>query len=563
MRSHWGSQRSARVDSAALPAAETRSELGTLGAVPIADGRTRFAVWAPAADSVAVRVRQEDHVLAARDGGMWEGEPAVSAGADYLYVLAGEHAAADPCSRFQPEGIRGPSRIVDLSSFSWTDQGWQGVPLDELVIYELHVGTFSAEGTFDGVIPYLAGLRDLGVTAIELMPVATFPGSRGWGYDGVYTYAPHPTYGGPEGLARLVDAAHATGLGVLLDVVYNHIGPGSGAIAAFGPYFTDRNPTFWGPAMNYDGEGAKGVREWAIQNACMWVRDYHVDGLRLDATHAVFDESPRHVLAELADRVRAERASFGTYPAQTRDTFPATSTPGFAGPPTQGRGVALVTSEMGGEDLRPIEEWGHDAQWADGLHHEVHVLLTGERDGYYAGFGSGAGLVRHLGRRPAERLIVCSQNHDQVGNRALGDRPVADELRIRAMVTLFAPQTPLIFMGEEYGERHPFQFFTDHIDPAIAEATRQGRRTEFSAFTAFSGEELPDPQDPETFERSRLSHEGDPILTELYRELLALRRELPRESEASWDEATRTLTVRRGDVTLVADFARKTAELRR
>jgi maltooligosyltrehalose trehalohydrolase len=534
-----------------------------LGAVPLEEGLVEFRVWGPAAESVSVRVDGQEHELAESGDGVWEAEVGCSAGVDYLYVLDGRHAWPDPCSRSQPDGITGASRVVDPARFEWTVASWEGLSLEGLSVYELHVGTFSAEGSFDGVIPYLAGLRELGVTAIELMPVATFPGERGWGYDGVYAYAPHAAYGGPDGLARLVDAAHGAGLGVLLDVVYNHVGPGSEAIAAFGPYFTDRHETFWGAAMNYDGEDAEGVREWAIQNACMWVRDYHVDGLRLDATHAIFDESPRHVLAELADRVRVERPRFGTHPAQTRDKIPATSPPGLAGPPTQGWGVALVIAEMGGEDLRPIEEWGHDAQWADELHHELHVLLTGERDGYYAGFGSGAGLVRQLERRPAERLVVCSQNHDQVGNRALGDRPTADELRIRAMVTLFAPQTPLIFMGEEYGERRPFQFFTDHIDPAIADATREGRRREFASFTAFSSEEIPDPQDPETFERSKLSREGDPALTELYRELLALRRELPREAEASWDEATRTLTARRGDVTLVADFARKTAELHR
>jgi maltooligosyltrehalose trehalohydrolase len=494
-----------------------------LGAVLSEDGLVDFRVWAPAAGAVAVRIVGGDHELAEAGDGMWEGEVACDAGADYLYVIDGADAWPDPCSRFQPHGVRGPSQVVDPGRFAWSDEGWSGVALEDLVVYELHVGTFSAEGTCDGVIPHLAGLRELGVTAIELMPVATFPGNRGWGYDGLYTYAPHPAYGGPEELARLVDAAHTAGLGVLLDVVYNHVGPGSEAIAALGPYFTDRYETFWGAAMNY---AEPGVREWAIQNAAMWVRDYHVDGLRLDATHAVFDDSPRHVLAELAERVDA-----------------------------------LVISEAAPGDLRPIEEWGHDAQWADELHHELHVLLTGERDGYYAAYGSGPGLAYQLERQPAPRLVVCSQNHDQVGNRALGDRPAADELRLRALVTLLAPQTPLLFMGEEYGERRPFQFFTDHVDPAIAEATRRGRREEFAAFTAFSGDEIPDPQDPATFERSKLSHEGDPDLRELYRELLALRRELPREAEATWDE--QTLTVRRDDVTLVADFANKTAELHR
>ncbi len=524
-----------------------------------------FRVWAPRSGSVAVRVRGSDHELADMGGGVWSAQVPADAGDDYLYVLNGEAAWPDPCSREQPSGVRGPSRVVDPRCFRWTDGGWAGLSLEELVVYELHVGTFSGAGTFDGVVPYLADLRELGVTAIELMPVATFPGKRGWGYDGLYAYAPHPVYGGPDGLARLVDAAHAHGLGVILDVVYNHVGPGSEALAAFGPYFTDRYETFWGPAMNYDGDGSEGVREWAIQNACMWVRDYHVDGLRLDATHAVFDASPRHVLAELADRARAARAAFDAESTRTRMPSSGTSPAGSAGPPTLGwgRGPAppLIISEMEPGDLRPIEVWGHDAQWADGLHHQLHALLTDERDGYYAQYGSGAGLARELERQQAERFVVCSQNHDQVGNRAFGDRPAADELRLRALVTLFAPQTPLIFMGEEYGERNPFQFFTDHIDPDVAEATRSGRRDEFAAFVAFGGEDIPDPQALETFERSRLSRQGDLELRRLYGELLTLRRELPREAQASWNEEARTLTVRRGDVTLVADFAHKTAEL--
>jgi maltooligosyltrehalose trehalohydrolase len=496
-----------------------------LGAVPV-DGATRFRVWAPEAPSVRVL----GHELDRGDDGVWEGELDAPAGTDYRFAVDGSEWP-DPCSRFQPEGVRGPSRVVDTGAFRWTDDGWPGLTLDELAIYELHVGAFSDEGTFDGVIPYLDGLRELGVTAIELMPVATFPGDRGWGYDGVYISAPHPAYGGPEGLARLVDAAHAAGLGVILDVVYNHVGPGSEAIAAFGPYFTDRHETFWGQAIDYS---RRGVRDWAIENACLWVRDYHVDGLRLDAVHAVFDDSPRHVLAELADRVREESPR------------------------------ALVISEMGVDDLRPIEEWGHDAQWSDGLHHELHVLLTGERDGYYEPFGSLRGLAARLERREPERFVVYAQNHDQVGNRAVGDRLSREQLRVAAACVLFAPETPLLFMGEEYGERRPFQFFTDHVDPAIAEATREGRRHEFERFSAFRGEDVPDPQDPATFERSKLdrSH-GDEELRALHRELLALRRELPREAEVALDEEARTLTVRRGGVELRADFANATVELRR
>ena len=495
-----------------------------LGAVPVTGG-TCFRVWAPNARSVAVLGRE----LERGEDGVWEAELDLPPGTDYRFTVDGAEWP-DPCSRFQPDGVRGPSRVVDAGTFEWSDGGWSGVPLEELVIYELHVGTFSDDGTFDGVIPHLDGLRELGVTAIELMPVATFPGDRGWGYDGLYTYAPHPAYGGPDGLARLVDAAHAAGLGVLLDVVYNHVGPGSEAIAAFGPYFTDRHQTFWGEAIDYS---QRGVREWAIQNACQWVRDYHVDGLRLDAVHAILDDSPQHVLAELAERVRGENAR------------------------------ALVISEMGTDDYRPIEEWGHDAQWVDRFHHELHVLLTGEREGYYEHHGSVAGLKREYEREPAERLVICDQNHDQVGNRAVGDRLPRELLRVAAACVLFAPQTPLLFMGEEYGEQHPFQFFTDHVDPAIAEATREGRKREFERFAAFAGEDVPDPQDPATFERSKLDRSGgDEELRAFYTRLLALRRELPHEVEVEADEQARRLTVRRGRAELRADFANSTVELR-
>jgi len=488
------------------------------------EGGVEFRVWAPAAREVAVRARGREHRLEPEDEGLFASLVDARAGDDYHLVLDGT-ALPDPCSRSQPQGVRGPSRVVEPPHGSLL-----GVPLDELVLYELHVGAFSPSGTFDGVVKRLPELRELGITAIEVMPIATFPGRRNWGYDGVYAYAPHAVYGGPDGFARLVDAAHAVGLGVILDVVYNHVGPGSEAIAAFGPYFTDRHSTFWGDAIDYS---QRGVREWAIQNAEMWVRDYGVDGLRLDATHAIVDDSRPHVLAELAERVRGidERA--------------------------------LVIAEMETGDLRPTEEWGFDAQWADELHHLLHVLLTGEQEGYYGDYrASVAQLARQLERTPPEQLVVCSQNHDQVGNRAFGDRPSTDELRIRAATVLFAPQTPLLFMGEEYGERRPFQYFTDHIDPEIAEATRKGRREEFARFSAFSGEEVPDPQDPATFERSTLRpQDGDPELRSLYAELLALRRRLPRRLEVDADEAARTLCVRRGGAELRLDFAKRTVDL--
>ncbi|HSL66245.1 MAG TPA: alpha-amylase family glycosyl hydrolase [Gaiellaceae bacterium] len=493
------------------------------GAVPVEDGLVAFRVWAPAASTVAVRLDGVDHPLEPAGDGVHEGRVAARPGADYRYVLDGGEPLADPWSRFQPEGVLGPSRVLDTGGFVWSDGAWEGLALDELVLYELHVGTFTEEGTFEAAIPHLAELAELGVTAIELMPVATFPGDRGWGYDGVYASAPHPAYGGPEGLVRLVDAAHAAGLGVILDVVYNHLGPGGDAFSQFGPFFTDAHHTFWGDAIDY---AQPAVREWAIQNACSWVRDYHVDGLRLDATHAVFDDGPRHVLAELADRVHGESPR------------------------------ALVISEMETGDLRPIEEWGHDAQWADEFHHEQHVLLTGEREGYYADYrGSVAALARQLLRRPAERLVFCTQNHDQVGNRAFGDRPPRSVQPLQALVLLFAPQAPLLFMGQEHADPAPFRFFTDHVDSFVADAVREGRRAEFAAFSAFAGEDVPDPQREETFLASKLSWTGEPELRRLVQQLLLLRRSLPRECEVGWSEEERWLTVRRGPVELVANFA--------
>ena len=486
------------------------------GAVPVEEELVEFRLWAPAAGRVDVRVRGADQPLEEVGDGVHAAVVDAAGGDDYLFVLDGSAALPDPCSRFQPDGIKGPSRVVDTTRFR-IEPG-PALPLEELVLYELHVGTFTPEGTFDAVIPHLRRLRLLGVTAIELMPGATFPGDRGWGYDGVYTSAPHPVYGGPAGLARLVDAAHREGLGVVLDVVYNHIGPGSEAIAAFGPYFTDAHRTFWGAAIDYS---QRGVREWAIQNAIMWTRDYSIDGLRLDAVHAIYDDSPVHVLRELRDRVEG-----------------------------------LVVSEMGSDDFRPLEEWGHDAMWLDNLHHELHVLLTGEHDGYYAAFGSLDGVVRELTRPSPERLIVSAQNHDQVGNRATGDRLSADAHRVALAIVLFSLSTPLVFMGEEHDERAPFQFFTDHIDPAIAEATRAGRKREFAAFASFAGEEVPDPQALSTFERSRSSQ---PPPDPFYAELIRLRRELPRELEVAVDG--RVLTLRRGRATLVADFDARTVEL--
>ncbi|MET0600483.1 MAG: malto-oligosyltrehalose trehalohydrolase [Baekduia sp.] len=524
-----------------------------LGAVPVGDGLVRFRVFSLEHEPVLV-VRDVEHAMVDEGYGTWVATVAAAAGDDYAYIIDGARLP-DPHTRLQPSGLRGPSRVVDPGAWTWTDAGWGGVALEQLVVYELHVGTFTERGTFDAVIPHLAELAELGVTAIELMPIADFPGRRGWGYDGVYFWAAHEAYGGPDGLQRLVDAAHAAGIGVLLDLVLNHVGAsGEQAIRAFGPYFTDKYSTFWGEAINYDGEWSGPAREWAIQAAEMWVRDLHLDGLRLDAVHAIFDQSAEHVVAELARRVHAWRHQ------------------------------ALVIAESGLNDpkvVRPVEDggWGCDAAWADDVHHAIRTLVTDEREGYYAEFGALADLMHafrdphvHDGRWsafrkrrfgapaaacPPERFVVFGQNHDQVGNRALGDRLPPAARPLAAFCTLLSPYTPLLFMGEEDGETAPFQFFTDHIDEEIAIATREGRRREFAAFARFAGEEVPDPQDPATFERSKLTRRGDPALRELYTSLLRARRLLPRGpvDDVRGDERARWLRVVRGEHTLVMNFA--------
>ncbi len=496
-----------------------------LGAFPQRDGRTLFRVWAPTAATVAIDMDDCQIKLNPTAAGVFEGRLPASVGEDYTFVLDGAERLPDPCSRCQPLGLDGPSRIVDPAALAAREPHWHGVPLAQLVIYELHVGTFSPSGRFDGVIARLPELRELGVTAIEVMPIATFDGGRGWGYDGLYTYAPHHAYGGPEGFAELVRAAHREGLGVILDVVYNHLGIGADKLAAFGPYQTSRNATFWGETLDFSQPS---VREWAIQNAEMWVRDYHVDGLRLDAVHAIVDDARPHVLAELAARVKAIDPH------------------------------ALVISEMAIGDHRPIEQWGHDAQWSDALHHAVHVLLTGEHDGYYARYGRVWDLAYELQRPERRRLVVCAQNHDQVGNRAFGDRLHGRDLRLAAFCAVLSPGTPLLFAGEEYDEPNPFQYFADHPDPEIARRTREGRRDEFKDFPQFEARDIPDPQDPATFERSKLDpSRGDGAHRAYYKWLLALRRTLG-DAPAQIlevDEQRRVLRFRRGDVELIANFS--------
>jgi maltooligosyltrehalose trehalohydrolase len=526
-----------------------------LGATPLDGDLVEFRVWALDHDHVRVRIGGErEHTLNDVGHGVHEAQVPAQPGEDYVYLLGDGDPLPDPASRHQPEGLRGPSRIVDPRALRWTDEGFQARPLAEQVIYELHVGTFTPEGTFDAAIAYLTELADLGITAIEVMPVAEFPGRHGWGYDGVYLSAAQSSYGGPEGFQRLVDAAHTNGLSVILDVVYNHVGAsGNKALAAFGPYFTDKYSTFWGQAINYDDEHCDPVREWVLQSAEGWVRDFHVDGLRLDAIHAIYDQSATSILAAIAERVHAAR-------------------PG-----------ALVIAESGLNDpkvIRPPElgGHGHDAQWADDFHHALRVLLTGDTDGYYAEFGSVADLAKAFRRpfvhdgqysefrkrrfglpaddRPPEQFVVFDQDHDQVGNRALGDRLPAEARGLAAFCTLLSPFTPMLFMGEEYGEPAPFQFFSDHIDEEIAVATRDGRRREFASFAQFAGEEVPDPQDPATFERSKLTRERDPALEELYATLLRVRTMLPPGDAATDHDAdARWLTVDRGPFRLCCNFA--------
>jgi len=528
-----------------------------LGAVPEPGGTTTFRVWAPRARRVTLELDGRAVALEGEDG-VFEARADAAPGEDYRLRPDDGEALPDPCSRHQPEGVRGPSRVVDPAAFDWDEGGWPGLDPRRPVLYELHVGTFTPEGTFAAAAERLPALAELGVTAIELMPVATFPGRRNWGYDGLYAWAPHEVYGGPQGLAGLVAAAHRAGLGVILDVVYSHLGPGAEALEAFGPYHTDRYGTPWGAAMNFDDRDSGGVREWAIQNACMWLSEYRVDGLRVDAVHAIHDEGARPVLAELCERAR------GAAPR----------------PP-----LLIAESDLNdAKVIRPREVggWGFDAQWADDFHHALHALLTGERDGYYADFGAPRHLAQatrrpfvYRGQRSAFRrrrhgapaddrlprqFVVYSQNHDQVGNRALGDRLPPPLRPLAALWTLLSPFTPMLFMGEEHGERHPFQFFTDHIDPFIADATRDGRRHEFAEFVGFD-QEVPDPQDPATAQRSLLDQaNGDPGVRELYRRLLDLRAELaPEDAEVAWDDDAGWVAMDRGPLLVAGNFGRADA----
>jgi maltooligosyltrehalose trehalohydrolase len=521
-----------------------------LGAWPRGDGSTEFRVWAPRAESISLRVSGRDVALTDAGLGVYEAVTPAQPGDDYWYSV-NDHTHPDPASRWQPEGIRGPSRIVELPA----PPRFRAPSMRELVIYELHIGTFTPQGSFEAAIEHLPALAELGIGAIEVMPVAEFPGHHGWGYDGIYISATQSSYGGPHAFRRLIDAAHDAGLAVILDVVYNHVGAsGTPALEAFGPYFTDKYETPWGRAMNYDDADCDPVREWVLQSAVGWIRDFGVDGLRLDAIHAIVDSSAEHLVEALARRVHETRTD------------------------------ALVIAESGLNDPRVMRDralggWGCDGAWADDFHHSLRALVTEEREGYYEEFGAVAQLAKSFHRPhvhdgsyssfrrrrfgapaddvPPDRFVVFDQNHDQVGNRAFGDRLPPAARPLAAFCTLLSPFVPLLFMGEEYGEDAPFQFFTDHIDQLIADATRDGRRAEFASFTSFAADEIPDPQDPATFEHSKLTRRRDEELADLYARLLEVRRRLPpTEPDAiDFDEDARWLRVRRGRFELIANFS--------
>jgi maltooligosyltrehalose trehalohydrolase len=514
-----------------------------IGAIALPHNRCQFRVWAPLPDAVTLQIwdsaeakQPRSQPLAREDFGYWSAVvDDVKPGALYQFQLSEEVVRPDPASRYQPEDVHGRSQVVD-QTYAWQDDAWENLPLDEYICYELHVGTFTPEGTFEAIIPRLADLRELGVNAIELMPVSQFPGDRNWGYDGAYPFAVQTSYGGVEGLKRLVDTCHQQGIAVILDVVYNHFGPEGNYTRDFAPYFTHHYNTPWGAAINFDDAGSFGVRNYVIENALYWLREFHIDALRLDAIHAIYDFGAKHILAAMAEAVSVLEQEQG------------------------GRAYYLIAeSDLNdGRIIRPHEQGGYglEAQWSDDFHHCVHALLTGESSGYYADFGT----VEHLAQawtrsfvyngryspfrqrwhgndvsdRPGSQFVVCVQNHDQVGNRMLGERlsqlTSYEGLKLAAATLLLAPAIPMLFMGEEYGETAPFLYFISHTDPDLVQAVREGRRREFADFHLEG--EPPDAASQATFERCVLHwnqrHQGHHgTLWRFYQTLIAQRRSHP------------------------------------
>jgi maltooligosyltrehalose trehalohydrolase len=506
------------------------------GATPLPNGAWQFSVWAPQIERVQLHLKStaDRLLLMSKDAcgfhnlQLLDIPPATT----YLFRLDDQEEWPDPASRWQPQGVHGPSQICNPRSFSWTAQSWKPLDLTSAIIYELHVGTFSPDGTFDAIIPYLDALAELGITTIEIMPVAQFPGSRNWGYDGTYLYAPQNTYGGPQGLQRLVDAAHKRGLTMILDVVYNHVGPEGNYLGKFAPYYTDRYKTPWGSALNFDDADSGPVRDFFISNAIYWLEQFRFDGLRLDAIDGIRDFGAHHFLAELSESVQALSQRLGM------------------------KKVLIAESDMNDRKvLDPRDRGGFamDAQWSDDFHHSLHTLLTGESAGYYSSFGQLQHLAdtlrqgwyydgryskfrrRKFGNSPRgispDHFVVCIQNHDQVGNRAEGDRlgklVDLESQKLAAGVVLLSPFVPMLFMGEEYGEIAPFLYFTSHEDAALIAAVRKGRREEFAHFGWHP--EVPDPQSEKTFHAATLRHDRQDrqphsAIREFYKQLIALRK---------------------------------------
>lgn len=535
-----------------------------LGAAWVGNQDWEFTVWAPQRQQVDVELLTSEPrwvPMQPTELGHWQVTITnLPPDTRYRYRLDGQDSFPDPASQFQPEGAHGPSQVVAHHAFEWTDQNWHGIPLAEYIIYELHVGTFTPEGTFDAIADRLADLKELGINAIEIMPVSQFPGDRNWGYDGTYVYAVQNSYGGPEGLKRLVNACHQQGIAVVMDVVYNHFGPEGNYTGQYGPYFTEHYRTPWGSAVNFDDADSPGVRNFVIENALYWLEQYHIDALRLDAVHAIYDYGAYHILAEMADRVAElnQQSQFQRYLIAESDL----------------NDVEIVRS-------RSQNGHGMDAQWSDDYHHCVHTLLTGENIGYYQDFGTCEQLAkvwrksfaytwnysndrqRYHGSDPSDcnlfQFVVAVQNHDQVGNRMLGERlshlVSFEAQKLAAGCLILAPAIPMLFMGEEYGEDAPFLYFISHTDPDLVKAVREGRRREFEAFHLEG--EPPDAASLEAFQTSTLNWDKRTqgqhgVLLEFYQTLIQLRRSSPALMncdrtclEASADEANRVLALRR------------------
>ena len=542
----------------------------------------RVPVWAPAAQTVELYLPGQDRLVGMIPvpGGWWTAPFDLEPGTDYAFRVDGSPNRPDPRSALQPDGVHGPSRTVDPDTWRWTDQNWAGKDLRGSVIYELHVGTFTPEGTLDAAVSRLGHLVDLGVDIVELMPLAAFPGKAGWGYDGVGLWAVHEAYGGPDALARFVDAAHNAGIGVCLDVVYNHLGPSGNYLSVFGPYFTPAHHTPWGEAVNYDHDGSQQVRAFVIDSALRWMRDFHIDALRLDAIHEIKDDAAaaatpqRHVLAELSDAVAALSIELGrplslVAEADLNDV-----------------GVITPTSE---EPPAKVPSLGMTAQWADDVHHALHARLTGEDQGYYGDFAEVGAWAKAYGRAflhngtwstfrernwgapvpedtDPRRFVVFGSDHDQVGNRAVGDRPsvILDDaaLAATAALVLLSPYTPMLFMGEEWGTRTPFQFFTDHEEDDLARSVSEGRVREFAGF-GWDADEIPDPQAAATVEASRLRwSELDEAeharMLAWYQALTTLRRNLDWSQRTAWpqvDEIDDVLMVTYDDIVVAANLS--------